>query len=170
MNLPEEIRAAWLRDGFLLIGQRPIARPRAGTTALQTSTGPAGPYRRWRQSPRKTRIFWMARVAGVDRMLRDWAELSSGDPSVAHVDAAVTALPPELRATVVEVYLGGGSSADHCRRLGCPESTLVRRIGRAHLLLADTLASQKDRRANAAASSDAARAESEARALPRRNG
>ena len=85
----------------------------------------------------------MARVAEIDRLLREWVEFrerGGSGAAFADIEAAVAALPAGLRTTLGEVYKGRGSSADHCRRLGCPETTLVRRIGRAHLLLADSLA------------------------------
>jgi DNA-directed RNA polymerase specialized sigma24 family protein len=92
----------------------------------------------------------MARVAEIDQMLRNWAEFrgsgGSRDASVDDIAAAVAALPADLRTTLEEVYSGRGSPADHCRRLGWPESTIARRIGRAHLLLVDLLALQRAER------------------------
>ncbi len=72
----------------------------------------------------------------------------------AAIDEAVSRLPRDLRDTVFDVYLEGGAMADRVRRLGCPETTISRRLGRADRLLIEQL------RANAEkASLDAERVE-----------
>ena len=92
----------------------------------------------------------MARVAEIDRMLWEWAEQrgsgQNAKASVLDIEATLAVLPPKLKATLEEVYVGRGSSAEICRRLGCPESTIVRRLGRAHLLLSDLLAMRREER------------------------
>ena len=51
-------------------------------------------------------------------------------------DRGVLALASELRATVEQAYLHGGSVARKCTRLACSEATYHSRIDRAHRELA----------------------------------
>jgi DNA-directed RNA polymerase specialized sigma24 family protein len=95
----------------------------------------------------------MARLPEIDRMLWEWVEWrrggGPGTATVADIAAAITGLPDALTQTLDAVYFGRCSSAEACRRLGCPEATVVRRIGRAHLLLSESLAKQRDDRRRA---------------------
>lgn len=58
-------------------------------------------------------------------------------------DAAVQALPGELRATVTEFYVGEGGEAQHLQQLQCTRSTMHARIERAHRLLAERWNTQR---------------------------
>lgn len=60
-------------------------------------------------------------------------------------DDAVQRLPSELKATVIETYLGTGGMRKHCERLAIGESTLHARIDRAHRLLADHFMARQDK-------------------------
>lgn len=105
----------------------------------------------------------VARISEIELLLTRWGDYqrhtaSSTLPSSAKsvgvadqssardVEDAVSALPPDLQATVCEVYVIGGPARDRVERLGCPESTIARRIGRAHLLLVDLLATRRAHR------------------------
>ena len=105
----------------------------------------------------------MARIEEIERRLLNWARWSAGrsggyaavklgqvplprdpyadkaihtnDAEGSETDAAVAALPSELKATVVEFYLGRGGMRDHARALGCAEQTIYRRVDQAHVLL-----------------------------------
>jgi hypothetical protein len=63
------------------------------------------------------------------------------------MERIVTSMLALLRATLVEVYVESGPMAVHAEKLGCPETTVARRLGRAHLFIADHLteAAQRDR-------------------------
>lgn len=61
-------------------------------------------------------------------------------------DAAIGKLPSELKATVLQYYVGKGTEADHLRRLCCSRSTLYARIERAQRLLSEHFAAQQDKR------------------------
>lgn len=67
-----------------------------------------------------------------------------GPREVITLDEAIAKLPQDLVETVEEVYKFGATMPDHVRRLGCPEATIARRIGRAHSLLLDILATRID--------------------------
>lgn len=99
----------------------------------------------------------VARQLDIEQRLIGWADWnrsgagsSAGGEPTAHadewlwdgaqaIDHYVAALPGKLPATLEEVYVRAGNMARHALRLGCPEDTLVRRIGRAHALLAAQL-------------------------------
>ncbi len=74
------------------------------------------------------------RVAGSARATH------SGPRDIVELDEAISLLPGVLAVTVKEVYQRGATMPDHVRRLGCPEATIARRIGRAHQLLIGILA------------------------------
>jgi hypothetical protein len=73
------------------------------------------------------------------------ARIPINDVEASETDQAVDRLPGELKATVIEAYLGEGGEQDHCRRLYCAKATLHARIGRAHRLLADHFSARTDR-------------------------
>ena len=79
----------------------------------------------------------MARSAEMDRRLRDWAVwIGTGRPAndaARQTERAIASLPEVLQTTLRHVHLG------HSNDPAWPESTLSRRIGRAHLLLAESL-------------------------------
>ncbi len=102
----------------------------------------------------------MARISEIELLLTRWGDfqrltanstlLSSaksvgvaGESSARDVEDAVSALRTDLQATLYEVYVIGGPARGRVERLGCPESTIARRIGRAHLLLVDLLATRR---------------------------
>lgn len=99
----------------------------------------------------------MARQLEIERRLVAWADwrrafgcadatqesaLSADDPgpgsaaSSREMERLVAMLPGDLQETITEFYVHDGQVSDHVRRLGRSETILVRRIGRAHLLLA----------------------------------
>lgn len=67
------------------------------------------------------------------------------DVEASETDQAVQLLPGDLKATVIEYYIGRGGEADHLRELCCAKATLYARIDRAHRLLADHFAAKQDR-------------------------
>lgn len=67
------------------------------------------------------------------------------DVDAAEVDDAVERLPGHLKITVIEVYTGEGGLAAKLQRLACAESTMHRRIGDAHRLLADHFLAKDDK-------------------------
>jgi DNA-directed RNA polymerase specialized sigma24 family protein len=105
----------------------------------------------------------LARVDEVERRLVEWADWKRrqardgrqpglpGTPeielsgSVLLMDRIVASMPSPLRATLVEVYGESGTMAVHAEKLGCPETTIARRLGRAHLFIADHLAGAVER-------------------------
>ena len=99
----------------------------------------------------------MARVEEARRHFVNWAEWKkSGGPSAAclaieQIDALISRWPDDLRSTVVEVYLKDGDMRVHASRLGCPEATISRRLGRAERLLLDQLCMAEQHDRNAAA-------------------
>lgn len=60
-------------------------------------------------------------------------------------DDAVQQLPGELKATVVEFYLGKGGHEDHARELCCSLATMYRRLEQADRLLAEHFTARADR-------------------------
>ncbi len=68
------------------------------------------------------------------------------DIEASETDDAVQRLPSELKATVLELYLGVGGIKDKLRRLACAESTLHRRVAQAQRMLADHFTAQDDKR------------------------
>lgn len=74
------------------------------------------------------------------------APVPVSDVEARETDDAVARLPGELKATVIELYLGKGGIKDKLARLYCAEGTLHRRIGQAHRLLADHFLVQQDKR------------------------
>ena len=73
------------------------------------------------------------------------APVPTSDVDAAEVDDAVARLPSELKATVLEVYLGAGGERQKLSRLCCSKATMHARIGRAQRLLAEHLAAREDR-------------------------
>ena len=73
------------------------------------------------------------------------APVPTSDVDAREIDDAVQLLPSELKATVLEVYVGDSGLRDKMRRLHVSEATLHARIGRAHRLLADHLMARQDR-------------------------
>jgi DNA-directed RNA polymerase specialized sigma24 family protein len=73
------------------------------------------------------------------------APVPTSDVDAHEVDEAVARLPSELKATVIEVYVGEGGLRQKLARLCISESTLHARVGRAHRLLADHLLARQDR-------------------------
>jgi DNA-directed RNA polymerase specialized sigma24 family protein len=67
------------------------------------------------------------------------------DCEARETDSAIGLLASELKATVLQVYLGRGGMADHARRLCCTRATIDQRIWRAHRILAEHFTAQKDR-------------------------
>lgn len=100
----------------------------------------------------------LARVDEVERRLVEWADWRrrqtrdergpglSGTPEIGLLggvllmERIIMSMLASLRATLVEVYVERGSMAVHAEKLGCPETTVARRLGRAHLFIADHLA------------------------------
>lgn len=61
-------------------------------------------------------------------------------------DEAVERLHPgELRATVLEYYVGAGTYTDKLRRLVCSKATMYARIDQAHRQLAEHFSARRDR-------------------------
>jgi DNA-directed RNA polymerase specialized sigma24 family protein len=60
-------------------------------------------------------------------------------------DDAVQRLPGELKATVVQCYLGKGGHEDHARYLCCSLATMYRRLERADRLLAEHFTARADK-------------------------
>jgi hypothetical protein len=60
-------------------------------------------------------------------------------------DDAIMRLPSELRATVLEFYLGPGGEPQHLARLVCSRATLFRRLDQADRLLAEHFTARADR-------------------------
>ena len=87
----------------------------------------------------------MSRIEECRSRFLAWAtwKKSSGnvaeDPAAAAIDDIVAGLPAALRATLIEIYVIGGDVRHHTLRLGCPEATIVRRLGQADRLLMDQL-------------------------------
>jgi DNA-directed RNA polymerase specialized sigma24 family protein len=81
----------------------------------------------------------MPRATDVD------APVPTSDVDAHEVDDAVARLPSELKATVLEVYVGEGGVRQKLARLCVSEPTLHARVGRAHRLLADHLLAKQDR-------------------------
>lgn len=73
------------------------------------------------------------------------AAIPISDVEASSTDDAISRLPGELKATVIEVYTGPGGETDHLRKLFCAKATMHARIGRAHRLLADHFTAQADR-------------------------
>lgn len=63
----------------------------------------------------------------------------------ADTDDAVQRLPSELKATVMQVYLGKGGDSDHARVLACSVATVKARIWRAHRMLAEHFTAREQR-------------------------
>ena len=101
----------------------------------------------------------MARVEEVERRLIEWGDWKrtefanaapaiTGDRSpigVRRTDDIVASLSEPLQATLIALYAVRGTMGCHVKQLGCPETTIMRRIGRAHLLIADRLVADRDR-------------------------
>ena len=101
----------------------------------------------------------MARVEQVERRLIEWGDWkraggSSAAPAmtagltpdgVGQTDGIVATLSGRLQATLTAFYVRRGPMGCHMKQLGCPETTIMRRIGRAHLLIADQLVADRDR-------------------------
>lgn len=105
----------------------------------------------------------VARISEIELLLTRWGDHQrrttdsalpssdqpvgvTGGSSAREIEDALSALPAKLQATLREVYVIGGPSRDRVNRLGCPESTVARRIGRAHLLLLDLLVTRRTQR------------------------
>ena len=84
----------------------------------------------------------------IELRLADWAgwrrrrpdladDLSAwnAEPESAAMQSAIDALPTPLRETILQCYLQAGDMVEHTARLGCPQWTINRRIGRAHMIL-----------------------------------
>ena len=95
----------------------------------------------------------VARIGAIEQRLVDWADWKrhrapgrDGDArrDVGETDDAVRALPSPLRETVERCYVAGGDMAGAAVSLGCPQWTIARRIGRAHLMLVETLRASRE--------------------------
>ena len=100
----------------------------------------------------------MARVEEVERRLIEWGEwkrteCANAAPAITaelspvgvrRTDGIVAALSEPLQATLFAFYAMRGPIGCHVKQLGCPETTVMRRIGRAHLLIADRLVADRD--------------------------
>ena len=73
------------------------------------------------------------------------AAIPTSDIEASETDSAVQRLPSELRATVVEIYLGSGGLAEKLTNLCCAKATAMARIDRAHRMLADHFLAKQDR-------------------------
>lgn len=95
-------------------------------------------WARWKAGPSGgsmgyARTNWGADV-GTSLRYRD-AKIPTVDCEAEETDRAVTALPGELRATVVQVYLCPGPDEERAARLQCARVTMHARISRAHVVL-----------------------------------
>lgn len=84
--------------------------------------------------------------AGADRDNFQEAIIPTIDCEAQETDAAVMALPSELRATMEVVYVLGGGMPQKARRLAVTESTIKARIWRAHPLIQSWLADKAQQR------------------------
>lgn len=82
-----------------------------------------------------------------DRRGYDDAPIPTNAIEAGETDDAVQRLPSELRATVLEVYLGTGGEAQHMARLCCARATMYARVDRAHRLLAEHFDAREQRAA-----------------------
>jgi DNA-directed RNA polymerase specialized sigma24 family protein len=73
------------------------------------------------------------------------ATIPTVDCEASEMNDAIERLPSELKATVLEVYLGRGGMKDKARRLCCAPATIDQRIYRAHRMLADHFLAKQDR-------------------------
>lgn len=73
------------------------------------------------------------------------APIPTSNVEAGETDDAVQRLPGELKATVLEAYLGVGTMRQKLERLHCSATTMHERIGRAHRLLADHFLAKQDR-------------------------
>jgi DNA-directed RNA polymerase specialized sigma24 family protein len=105
----------------------------------------------------------LARLDEVERRLVEWAEWRRNardrerlagrtfDPDagvprgVRQMERIVASMLGRLKETLLEVYVERGSMAAHAVKLGCPETAVARRLGRAHLFIADHLAADGQR-------------------------
>lgn len=71
--------------------------------------------------------------------------IPTNDAEATETNESVERLPSELKATVLEYYLGPGGNRAHLRKLACTEATMYARVDRAHRLLADHFMARKDR-------------------------
>ncbi|WKB52299.1 hypothetical protein [Eleftheria terrae] len=69
------------------------------------------------------------------------------DCDAAEMDDAVKLLPSELKAAVLEYYLGEGGMRAKAARLCCTEKTVHNRVDQAQRRLADHFTARKDRAA-----------------------
>lgn len=105
-------------------------------------------WARWRLMPGSGMLGY----AGVDLADADAGRggyvsvaIPTSDVQASEMDELVTRLPGELRATVLEVYVGRGGEREHLAKLCCTRSTMYQRIDRAHRLLADHLLAKQQR-------------------------
>lgn len=95
----------------------------------------------------------------VERRLVEWGEwkrteFANAVPAITadrspigvrRTDGIVASLSETLQATLIAFYAVRGPMGCHVKQLACPEATIMRRIGRAHLLIADRLVADRDR-------------------------
>lgn len=72
------------------------------------------------------------------------ASIPVSDLDASETQEVVARLPSELRATVEENYLGNGLLREKCARLFISEDTLLRRIERAHRMMAQHWGAKRD--------------------------
>jgi DNA-directed RNA polymerase specialized sigma24 family protein len=83
----------------------------------------------------------VSRIEESRGLLLDWARwkksggTAAENAAAAEIDAVVGTFPESIQSTLLVVYLGGGQMQDHVLRLGCPETTIARRLARADRLL-----------------------------------
>ncbi|MBQ0934637.1 hypothetical protein [Ideonella paludis] len=98
---------------------------------------------------------------GIHSTAEDECRVPTNDIEAEETHRAVMALAGELRATVEEVYLRGGSVKRQAQRLCCAEVTVHARISKAHLSIqrwvAELHAQQRQQRATVEAMQAAAR-------------
>jgi len=99
----------------------------------------------------------VARIEKVERRLVEWADWKRAENknewlgTTGHPFAPIrqtdgfAALPESLQATLTAFDVVRGPIIDHLKKVGCPETTIMRRLGRAHLLIADRHVTDRDR-------------------------
>ena len=86
----------------------------------------------------------MARVKEMDCRPIEWGDWKRGGGSTAitaelppaefsQTDRIVSTLSQPLRTTLIALNVVRGPMGSHVKQLGCPETTITRRIGRTHV-------------------------------------